>query len=202
PRALSYNSVEIPETPAKLREVAEPLKIGMVARLDRIKDQATLIRAMALLDKQGHAVECELVGGGELETSLKSLARELGVWETRVRFAGWVSDVINRLRQYDLFVFSTTAREGFGNAAAEAMAMGLPCIFTDIGPCREVGGDAVVYVPPAHPQALAESILRLQAWEPRQQLAAQARERSLAYFQPERNFLEYLQLLPKAEVEA
>lgn len=200
PQGLSLNSVHIPAETALIREHCEPLRIGMVARLDRIKDQATLIRAVALLHQQGVKVECELVGGGELDSKLKALARELGVLDNVVRFAGWVADVPSRLRSYDLFVFSTTAREGFGNAAAEAMAMGLPCIFTDIGPCREVGGDAVEYAPPEDAKSLAETILSLQSVEKRSSLAERARARSLDLFRPERNFLEYLKLLPLDEV--
>lgn len=196
---LSLNSVHIPSEQAIIREQCNPFRIGMVARLDRIKDQATLIRAVALLHQQGVKIECELVGGGELESSLNALARELGVLDTSVKFAGWVADVPSRLRSYDVFVFSTTAREGFGNAAAEAMAMGLPCIFTDIGPCREVGGDAVEYVPPEDPESLAEKILSLQPFEKRRTLAERARERSQEHFRPERNFLDYLHLLPTPE---
>ena len=78
-----------------------------------------------------------------------------------VVFSGWIADVEATLKQWDLFVFSTTAQEGFGNAAAEAMAYGLPCIFTDIGPCREVGSDAVEYVPAGDAQALAKKIREL-----------------------------------------
>jgi glycosyltransferase involved in cell wall biosynthesis len=196
PLALSLNSVHIPDEPAVVREECDTLRIGMVARLDRIKDQATLIRAMAVLRDKGVKADCELVGGGELETTLKALAKELGVMDTVVRFAGWVADVPQRLRSYDVFVFSTTAREGFGNAAAEAMAMGLPCIFTDIGPCREVGGEAVEYVPPSDAQALADKIMALQSHALRERLATLARERSLQHFRPERNFLDYLHLLP------
>ena len=45
PLHVSPNCVRIPVEPAKLRERCEPLRIGMVARLDPIKDHATLIFA-------------------------------------------------------------------------------------------------------------------------------------------------------------
>lgn len=191
----SLNSVHIPAEPATLRETCVPLQIGMVARLDRIKDQATLLRAVAEARQQGLPVECELVGGGELEASLKQLAGELGLLETNaVRFVGWLSDVHVALRRWDVFVFSTTAREGFGNAAAEAMAMGLPCIFTDVGPCREVGSDAVWYVPPESPKVLAEKLTQLLPYAPRRALADAARARAMHWFRAERNLEDFLRM--------
>jgi glycosyltransferase involved in cell wall biosynthesis len=58
-------------------------------------------------------------------------------------------------------IFSTGPQEGFGIAAAEAMAMGLPCVFTDLPVMREVGGDTVLYARPGSPESLAEQISTL-----------------------------------------
>lgn len=196
PAAMSWNSTHLPEHPVEIREICEPLRIGMVARLDRIKDQSTLIKAVAEARKlaPGTKVVCELVGGGELESSLKAEAEQLKL-DSSVIFAGWVDNVPERLRSWDLFVFSTTAREGFGNAAAEAMGIGLPCIFTDVGPCREVGADAVEYVPPVNALALAQAILGMAEAGKRRSFAARSRARAMEWFRPERNFLDYFRLL-------
>ena len=56
--------------------------MGMVARLDQIKDHATLIRALAILHQEGLAVRCELLGRGGLEEQLKAQAKEAGVLDT------------------------------------------------------------------------------------------------------------------------
>ena len=68
PLHVSLNSVRIPEKPVLLQERCEPLRIGMVARLDPIKDHATLIRAIGLLHQQEFPIRCELLGRGDLET--------------------------------------------------------------------------------------------------------------------------------------
>ncbi|MBL8822637.1 MAG: glycosyltransferase [Planctomycetia bacterium] len=193
PLSFSLNCVRIPDTPVSIRETCEPLRIGMVARLDRIKDHATLLRAVALARKQGVNVVCELLGRGELEEELKKLSVELGL-EQAVRFIGWSADVDSTMRQWDIFVFSTTEQEGFGNAAAEAMAAGLPCILTDIGPCREVGGDAVRYVPFANPQALADAIIALQSPVIRRDLSTRARARAQKYFRADRKLADFLRI--------
>jgi glycosyltransferase involved in cell wall biosynthesis len=194
PLHVSPNCVRMPTGPASIRPQTKPFRIGMVARLDPIKDHETLLRAVALLRDQGQTVTCELLGRGSLETELKRLASELRLTDSGVvRFLGWSDNVEEVLRSWDLFVFSTTALEGFGNAAAEAMAMGLPCIFTDVGPCREVGGDAVVYVPPQNPSAFATAIQEL-AQDPtrRQTLGGLAFDRARTHFQPARNLADFL----------
>lgn len=195
PLHVSLNSVRLPTSTISIRHACQPLRLGMVARLDQIKDHDTLIRAIALLHQEGFPLSCELLGRGILEDSLKSLARELKVLDHAVFFRGWVANVEAALQQWDLFVFSTTAQEGFGNAAAEAMAYGLPCILTDIGPCREVGCDAVDYVPPQNPRALADAIQNL-ANDPqrRSQLSHSAAERARRCFSPVRNLEDYLRI--------
>ena len=99
------------------------------------------------------------------------------------------------LGRWDIFVFSTTAQEGFGNAAAEAMAHGLPCIFTDVGPCREVGAEAVEYVPQGDDRSLAERIAALASDASRRsELASAARARAQSCFGAERKLSDFLSL--------
>jgi glycosyltransferase involved in cell wall biosynthesis len=49
--------------------------------------------------------------------------------------------------------------EGFGLPVLEALACGAPVLASDIPPLREVGGNAVRYVPPGQPEAWASAIL-------------------------------------------
>lgn len=68
--------------------------------------------------------------------------------------------------------------EGFGIPIQEALWSGTPVI-TSEGSCfRETGGDAVQYVSPSDPTALAEAIHRVCT---NQELASQMREKGLAY---------------------
>jgi len=136
------------------------------------------------------------VGRGPTEDRLRTLAQEEGLVENgSVVFTGWLDDVGQALARWDLFVFSTTAREGFGNAAAEAMALGMPCILTDVGPSREVGEDAVSYVPPRDASALADCIEALAADAGRRRtLGHLARTRAQACFGAERKLADFLSL--------
>lgn len=59
-----------------------------------------------------------------------------------------------------LFVLPSLG-EGFGLAAAEAMAAGVPCVLSDIPAFRENFGAAALLVPPTNTDALADRMIRL-----------------------------------------
>lgn len=161
--------------------------LGMTARLDRIKDHATLLRSFALVLADFPNARLELAGEGELHGELNTLAGNLGISD-RVRFLGTVSDVSSVLRTWDLFVYATTDREGFGNALIEAMMFGLPCIATDTGPIREVTGQLSVehLVPPGDVDSLAKRIvILLRDSDARTRLANEGRIRAEGNFSPE-----------------
>ncbi|QPN65928.1 glycosyltransferase [Synechococcus sp. CBW1006] len=122
------------------RPPGDSLRVLMVARLDPIKDQATLIRAFAAVRQPGW--QLQLVGDGSERARLEALAAELGLDPAGV-FLGRRADIPDLLGQADLFAFSTTAAEGFGIALIEAMAAGLPVIASDVPACREVLLDGV-----------------------------------------------------------
>lgn len=153
---------QIAERAAASAGVHERPVVGMIARLNEIKDQATLVRAIALVRDSGTEVELWLVGDGEQRPALEALARELKV-DDSVRFWGERSDVPELLGQMDIFAFSTTADEGFGIAIIEAMASRRPVVATDVPACREVLGSDGVLVPAKDPAAMAEALKKLLA---------------------------------------
>lgn len=156
----------------------EPFTIGMVARLDHIKDHPALLRAFARLVETWPTARLELAGEGERRSELESLARELAI-EGQVRFLGNVADPYEVMGHWDLFVYATTWREGLGNALIEALRLGLPCLAFDEGPVRELLGteEAGVVVPTGDTNALAAAIRDFATDLPRRELlSTQARE--------------------------
>ncbi len=148
--------------PAQSGEIDRPFTIGMTARLSVIKDHPTLLRAVAQLADRVPNLLLELAGDGETRPALEALAASLHLG-ARVRFLGDVGDVPATLRRWDLFAYATTPDEGLGNAVAEAMVAGLPCVVTEVGPMREFfedtpDGPTVRLVPPADPAALAAAL--------------------------------------------
>ena len=80
----------------------------------------------------------------------------------RVVLTGHVSETElgSTLRQSKIFVLPSE-REGFGLAVAEAMAIGLPCVISDIPAFRENFQGIAVFVPPNDSEELAQAILKL-----------------------------------------
>jgi glycosyltransferase involved in cell wall biosynthesis len=155
----------------------DPRRVLMVARLDPIKDQATLIRAFAAARQPGW--QLQLVGDGPEGPRLEALVRELGLNPAQV-FRRRRADIPELLGQANLFAFSTTAAEGFGIALIEAMAAGLPILASDVAACREVlrNGAAGDLLPAGDAPAWTRRLIQLMTQpEERSALA----ERSLAH---------------------
>jgi glycosyltransferase involved in cell wall biosynthesis len=136
--------------------------IAMVARLDEIKDHDTLLTAFAKVVAARPDAKLWLVGDGQRKAVLEQYTAQLGL-SAAVSFVGVRQDVGELLGQTDVFVFSTTQAEGFGIALAEAMAVGLPIVASDVPACREVlaGGAAGDLVPPRAADEMARAILVL-----------------------------------------
>lgn len=156
------------------RPAGDARRVLMVARLDPIKDQATLLRAFAAARAPGW--QLQLVGEGPDRPRLEALASGLGLDPAQV-FLGRRSDIPELLGQADLFAFSTTPAEGFGIVLIEAMAACLPIIASDVPACREVlrDGAAGELLPPGDVSTWAGCLEGLMASaSQRDALAAQA----------------------------
>lgn len=100
-----------------------------------------------------------------------------------IRHLGYVSDAeLVNLYQGALFAVYPSQYEGFGLPVLEAMWFGVPVITTSTSSLPEVGGDAVLYVPPLDEQALALAMTRLVSDEALgRSLSASGRRRSRAF---------------------
>ena len=134
-------------------------KALMVARLDHGKDHATLIAAIRLLRDRCFDITLELVGEGELRSTIEAQVASLGL-NGIVRLLGVRHDIPNLLAEADVFVFSVRSEEGLGIALVEAMAVGIPIVATNVGACHEVldGGACGLLTPASSPIALADAI--------------------------------------------
>ena len=79
----------------------------------------------------------------------------------RVRFVGYVPDVLSRVRTWAVGVSASVDPEAGPLALLEYLSVGVPAVATAHGGSAEVLGDAGILVPPRDPDALAEAIERL-----------------------------------------
>ena len=100
----------------------------------------SIIALKGLVDQCPHLDPYLLfVGSGDNErvNSLMALTRTCGV-AGRVIFAGAQRDVRPFLSASDIHTLSSVAIESFSQSSLEAMAMGLPCVITDLAGAREM----------------------------------------------------------------
>jgi sugar transferase (PEP-CTERM/EpsH1 system associated) len=114
----------------------EHLIIIQVARLNRLKDHPTAIRAIADLAKCHPHVRLLLVGDGEEREPIEALIDSLGLRDF-VRLLGTRTDVPRLLHAADLFLL-TSISEGIPLTLVEGMLARLPIVATRVGGVPEV----------------------------------------------------------------
>lgn len=120
------------------------------------KDQATLIKAIALLPKE---VKVLLVGEGEEKQKCQQLANDLGV-TGRVHFLGVRMDVPQLLKTADIVVLSSKY-EGLSLSSIEGMASGKPFVASNVPGLSEVVSGAGLLFDCGNEKQLAKYIQEL-----------------------------------------
>jgi glycosyltransferase involved in cell wall biosynthesis len=168
----------------RLGLLPEQVVLGCLGRYNPAKDHANFIRAAALVAP--HYPKCRfLMVGRELDsnnTELMDLIHSTGFTE-RFILLGERNDPAACLDAMDVFVLSSCT-EGFPNVLGEAMAMGLPCVSTDVGDAAVLMGSHEWTVPARDASALSlklKQLLNLPKPE-RERLGAAARERVLSSY--------------------
>lgn len=163
---------------------AEGVVIGTVGRLQAVKDQVTLVRAVALARPHcTNPLRLIIAGDGPLRAEVESEIAAAGLGDI-TWLAGTRSDVPEVMRALDIFVLPSRS-EGISNTILEAMASGLPVVATDVGGNAELvaEGETGMLVPAQDPQAMAHALLRYTADAAlRQSHGAAGRHRAEAEF--------------------
>ena len=126
--------------PITINVFKEPLKeqktIVNVGRLVTQKNQQLLIRAFKQINLQYPEYVLHIYGDGPLKDKLKQLISKLEL-ENKVILKGNVDDIHNAYKNATMFVLSSNF-EGQSNSLLESMAMGIPCISTNIPGINEI----------------------------------------------------------------
>lgn len=140
---------------AKLGIASTTFVIGVVGRLDPIKDHPTLIQAVRDLSSHYPDVKLLIVGEGPERPRLEALQDE------RSMLLGNRLDVPAILQTLDVFALPSL-NEGISNTILEAMAAGIPVIATNVGGNPELvtDGKTGVLLPPKQSQQMAAVLLQ------------------------------------------
>ncbi len=134
--------------------------VGLVGRLDPMKDHPTFLKAAALVARNRTDVRFVCVGRGPdgYRDDLYSLADTLGL-AGRLIWADCSHDMSAVYNAFDVVVSSSMWGEGFPNVVGEAIACGAPCVATDVGDSAIIlAASAGELVPTRDPEALAKGI--------------------------------------------
>ncbi|MAS40749.1 MAG: sugar transferase [Porticoccaceae bacterium] len=176
---------------------------GTVGRLQPVKDQRNLIRALAHWrstgDVEAQCARLVIVGDGPMRAQLAADIEREGlsavVWLTGAR-----DDVPALMNAMDCFVLPSQA-EGISNTLLEAMASGLPTVATRVGGNVELVAeeDSGLLVAPEDPGALAAALARIAA-DPagRRRMGEAARQRAMSQFSLETMVDRYLAVYDQA----
>lgn len=137
------------------------LVVGVVARLDPVKDHATLFRAFhKIVAKMPHA-RLWVIGDGDTRSQLEQMVRDLELIDN-TRFFGIRLDIPELLSCLDVLVLPSV-NEGLPISILEGMAAGKPVVATDVGGVATVvrPGETGLLVPAGDSGAMASAILTL-----------------------------------------
>lgn len=138
----------------------ECLVVGTAARLEPVKGVRHLVEAAAAVRSKLDGLRLLIIGEGGERAALESLAAGLGLGGDVV-FTGWRRDVRALLPAIDVYV-QPSLSEGFGWAALEAQAAGLPVIASSVGGLTDLvkEGETGLLVPAGDCAALAAALSR------------------------------------------
>ena len=158
-----------------------PARLIHVASLNRVKDQSTLLHALAALLKSGARFQMDIVGEDTLHGEIQGLAAELGLLP-RVRFHGFLTRRQLRPIVEAAHLLVVSSRHETGPVAVlEAAAAGVPTIGTGVGHIAEWAPNAALSVPVGDWAAMATAIIQLLGDEElRLGIAREAQRRVLA----------------------
>ena len=160
------------------------LLVGSAGRFSVQKDFGAFVRACARVAERLPLARFLIAGRG-----VDAANAELAGWieesghADRFHLLGHRTDMAECLAGLDVFCLHSL-QEGFPNVVAEAMAVGIPCVVTDVGDAAALVDDTGIVVPPAEPEPLAAALLTMlgkPAGE-REALGARARARIAEHF--------------------
>jgi len=177
---LGANLRRWPPSPPRPRPPERPPQLIHVGSLTPVKDHPTLLRAAAVLAREGWDFELHLVGEDTWDGTVQRLARDLGL-QDRCRFHGFLPQrrLAPLVAQADLMIVSSRHEAG-PVAMLEAAALGVPTVGTAVGHVQDLAPQAAVAVPVGDAESLAREVAALLADDQRRlALARRAQEFAL-----------------------
>ena len=147
---------------AKMELTPENKVIGIVGRIDPQKDHQTFIEAVSLLPEHQKMEVAVICIGSKSEQETRALREQVKILGLEKKFI-WLkreSSAVTVLNGLDILV-SSSISEGFSNVIAEGLAVGLPCVVTDVGDSKLIVSEYGFVVPSKDPRLLSDGISQM-----------------------------------------
>jgi glycosyltransferase involved in cell wall biosynthesis len=155
---LGVDLARWPPASPRPRDVSVPVRLLHVASLNRVKDQATLLEAIAVLRGRGVALELKIAGFDTLDGEIQRMADRMGLTDA-VDFLGELTHA--ELRPWfdwaDILVM-TSRHEAGPLVTLEAAVAGIPTVGTCVGHIADLSPGAALSVPVGDARALGDAI--------------------------------------------
>lgn len=157
----SFHSIDETRVKRSLCIDENTFVFGTVARLDRIKNQPLMIRALNKVLKRHPETVLIVVGDGPERSALEALVKEMEL-SRNVYFTGFTDAPQCYYRAMGCFLL-TSFSEGTAMTLLEAMACEIPCIVTDVGGNPEIvsHGETGFVIPNDDEKALVHMMCRI-----------------------------------------
>lgn len=158
-------------------------RLLLVSRLEPVKRIGNFVRCVKRLHDEGIELSCVVAGEGFLKDEIDSLIAELGLQDV-IRMGGYILEAHGLMAACDIAVL-TSEKEGVPRALIESMALGKPCVATDVLGTQElvVDGETGYLTPLDDIEAMSRRIRELvEDPELRERLGAAGRARVEAEF--------------------
>lgn len=162
PNIVDLMRFRIEEGNAALVRVDSP-SIIVTRNLEPIYDNATALRAFAIIKHTFPTAKLTVAGSGPERKALEELTHGLGVADA-VTFTGRVdNEGMATIYQSADIMINPSLADNMPISLLEALACGVPVVSTDVGgiPYLVEHGKTALLVPPQNPKAMADAVLLL-----------------------------------------
>jgi glycosyltransferase involved in cell wall biosynthesis len=137
----------------------DDLVVGIVARLEPVKDHAMLIQSFKIVSERIPRAKLLIIGDGSERLKLEQQTGNLGLKDS-IRFLGARTDIPEILPCLDVVVLSSK-EEGLPLSILEAMAAGKPVIATGVGgiPNVVIDKETGLLVPPGNIEKMSKALV-------------------------------------------
>lgn len=156
--------INIKDFEATPKAITKNPHILFLSRLALDKGIMEFLEAIPPLLQYNNSLHFDIAGSGEAEKALLE-SRIFRTYRSNITFHGYLTGEakIKLLKKSTLFVFPSSHGEGFPISILEAMAAGLPLIYTPSGGLLEhlQNGINGIEIPPQNTSAIVDAVIRL-----------------------------------------